>query len=96
MSTDFKRLEEVLINSEKILGEINNSLQNFNIETFHKLKESISFDAQNNWFVFDSGDGVQVNIVEIKVFRNKETAWGKVSVSINLLNSESVNFIFIK
>ncbi len=33
---------------------------------FHKLKESISFDAQNNWFVFDSGDGVQVNIVEIK------------------------------
>ena len=30
---------------------------------FHKLKESISFDAQNNWFVFDSGDGVQVNIV---------------------------------
>ena len=33
---------------------------------FHKLKESITFDAQNNWFVFDSGDGVRVNIIEIK------------------------------
>ncbi len=33
---------------------------------FHKLKESITFDAQNNWFVFDSGDGVRVNIVDIK------------------------------
>ncbi|RIZ68974.1 MAG: hypothetical protein D0528_05875 [Methylococcales bacterium] len=33
---------------------------------FHKLKESITFDAQNNWFVFDSGDGVRVKIVEIK------------------------------
>jgi len=33
---------------------------------FHKLKESITFDAQNNWLVFDSGDGVRVNIVEIK------------------------------
>ncbi len=33
---------------------------------FHKLKESITFDNQQNWLVFDSGDGVQVNIVEIK------------------------------
>jgi uncharacterized protein (TIGR04562 family) len=33
---------------------------------FHKLKESITFDDQHNWFVFDSGDGVRVNINEIK------------------------------
>ena len=33
---------------------------------FHKLKESIIFDDQQNWFVFDSGDGVRVNITEIK------------------------------
>jgi len=33
---------------------------------FHKLKESITFDDQQNWLVFDSGDGVQVNIIEIK------------------------------
>jgi uncharacterized protein (TIGR04562 family) len=33
---------------------------------FHKLKESITFDDQQNWFVFDSGDGVRVNIVDIK------------------------------
>ena len=33
---------------------------------FHKLKESITFDDQQNWLVFDSGDGVRVNIVEIK------------------------------
>ena len=33
---------------------------------FHKLNESITFDAQQNWFVFDSGDGVRVNIMEIK------------------------------
>jgi uncharacterized protein (TIGR04552 family) len=33
---------------------------------FHKLKESITFDDQQKWFVFDSGDGVRVNINEIK------------------------------
>jgi uncharacterized protein (TIGR04562 family) len=33
---------------------------------FHKLKESITFDDQQNWFVFNSGDGVRVNICEIK------------------------------
>ena len=33
---------------------------------FHKLKDSITFDDQQNWFVFDSGDGVRVNIMEIK------------------------------
>jgi uncharacterized protein (TIGR04562 family) len=33
---------------------------------FHKLKESITVDHQNNWFVFDSGDGVRVKIIEIK------------------------------
>jgi uncharacterized protein (TIGR04562 family) len=33
---------------------------------FHKLKESIAFDDQQNWFVFDTGDGVRVNIIEIK------------------------------
>ncbi|MFA5922616.1 MAG: hypothetical protein WC856_15225 [Methylococcaceae bacterium] len=33
---------------------------------FHKLKDSITFDDQQNWFVFDSGDGVRVNIIEIK------------------------------
>jgi uncharacterized protein (TIGR04562 family) len=33
---------------------------------FHKLKESIIFDDQQNWFVFNSGDGVRVNINEIK------------------------------
>ena len=33
---------------------------------FHKLKESITFDDQENWYVFDSGDGVRVNINEIK------------------------------
>ena len=33
---------------------------------FHKLKESITFDDHQNWFVFDSGDGVRVNIMEIK------------------------------
>ncbi len=33
---------------------------------FHKLKESITVDYQQNSFVFDSGDGVRVNIAEIK------------------------------
>ena len=33
---------------------------------FHKLKESITFDDQENWYVFDSGDGVRVKINEIK------------------------------
>ena len=33
---------------------------------FHKLKKSITFDDQQNWLVFDSGDGVRVNIIEIK------------------------------
>jgi len=33
---------------------------------FHKLKESITFDGQQNWLVFDSGDGVRVNIMQIK------------------------------
>ena len=33
---------------------------------FHKLKESITFDSQNSWFVFDSGDGVRVSIIEVK------------------------------
>jgi uncharacterized protein (TIGR04562 family) len=33
---------------------------------FHKLKESITFDDHQNWLVFDSGDGVRVNIIEIK------------------------------
>jgi uncharacterized protein (TIGR04562 family) len=33
---------------------------------FHRLKDSITFDDQHNWFVFDSGDGVLVNIMEIK------------------------------
>lgn len=33
---------------------------------FYKLKDSVTFDDQQNWFVFDSGDGVQVNIIEIK------------------------------
>jgi uncharacterized protein (TIGR04562 family) len=33
---------------------------------FHKLKESITFDDQQNWLVFDSGDGVRVSIIEIK------------------------------
>jgi uncharacterized protein (TIGR04562 family) len=33
---------------------------------FHKLKESITIDDQQNSFVFDSGDGVRVNITEIK------------------------------
>ncbi len=33
---------------------------------FHKLKDSVTFDDQQNWFIFDSGDGVQVNIIEIK------------------------------
>ena len=33
---------------------------------FHKLKDSITFDDQHNWLVFDSGDGVRVNIMEIK------------------------------
>ncbi len=33
---------------------------------FHKLKESISFDDQQNWLVFDSGDGVRVRIIDIK------------------------------
>ena len=33
---------------------------------FHKLKESITFAEQKNWHVFDSGDGVRVDITEIK------------------------------
>ena len=33
---------------------------------FHKLKESINVDSENKGFVFDSGDGVRVNIVDIK------------------------------
>jgi uncharacterized protein (TIGR04552 family) len=33
---------------------------------FHRLKQSISVDEQHNWLVFDSGDGVRVNIMEIK------------------------------
>ena len=33
---------------------------------FHKLRESVSIDADGQGFVFDSGDGVRVDIAEIK------------------------------
>jgi len=33
---------------------------------FHKLNDSITVDDQQNCYVFDSGDGVRVNIIEIK------------------------------
>ncbi len=33
---------------------------------FHKLKESIAFDPKKGCLVFNSGDGVEVDIVEIK------------------------------
>ncbi len=33
---------------------------------FHKLKESMTFDAKKGCLVFNSGDGVEVDIVEIK------------------------------
>jgi len=33
---------------------------------FHKLSESVSFDAQKNCLVFKSGDGVDVDIAQIK------------------------------
>ena len=33
---------------------------------FHKLKESVSWNDRNQCLVFDSGDGVQVDVAEIK------------------------------
>ncbi len=33
---------------------------------FHRLKESIKFDMKKKCLIFDSGDGVEVDIVEIK------------------------------
>lgn len=33
---------------------------------FHKLQESVRFDREKNCIVFNSGDGVEVDIVEIK------------------------------
>ncbi|MEW6601367.1 MAG: hypothetical protein AB1499_10400 [Nitrospirota bacterium] len=33
---------------------------------FHKLQESLSFDQEKNCLVFNSGDGVEVDILEIK------------------------------
>ena len=32
---------------------------------FHKLKESMTFDAKKSCQVFNSGDGVEVDIIEI-------------------------------
>jgi uncharacterized protein (TIGR04562 family) len=33
---------------------------------FHKLKESVTFDKERGCLVFNSGDGVEVDIVEVK------------------------------
>ena len=50
---------------------------------FHKLKDCISFDDQHNWYIFDSGDGVQVNIIEIKArLKSPESMFTKLGKNL--------------
>ena len=50
---------------------------------FHKLKDCITFDDQHNWYVFDSGDGVQVNIIEIKArLKSPESMFTKLGKNL--------------
>lgn len=50
---------------------------------FHKLKDCISFDDQQNWYVFNSGDGVQVNIIEIKArLKSPESMFTKLGKNL--------------
>ncbi len=47
---------------------------------FHKLKESIRHSSTHNGFIFDSGDGVQVNILEIKArLKSPESMFTKLA-----------------
>jgi uncharacterized protein (TIGR04562 family) len=46
---------------------------------FHKLKESLFIDSKHSGLIFDSGDGVRVNILEIKArLKSPESMFSKL------------------
>jgi len=50
---------------------------------FHKLKESLTFDADKGCLIFNSGDGVSVDIVEIKArLKSPESMFTKLGKDI--------------
>ncbi len=50
---------------------------------FHKLKESVTFDAEKECLIFDSGDGVAVEIVEIKArLKSPESMFTKLGKDV--------------
>jgi len=50
---------------------------------FHKLKDSVTFDAKKNFLVFNSGDGVEVDIVEIKArLKSPESMFTKLGKDV--------------
>ena len=50
---------------------------------FHKLKESLRFDELKGCFVFDSGDGVSVDVVEIKArLKSPESMFTKLGKDV--------------
>ena len=50
---------------------------------FHKLRESLVFDAEKECLVFNSGDGVEVNIAEIKArLKSPESMFMKLGKSV--------------
>ncbi len=50
---------------------------------FHKLKESLMFDENKSCFVFNSGDGVFVDIVEIKArLKSPESMFTKIGKDV--------------
>ena len=50
---------------------------------FHKLKESMTFDRAKSCLVFNSGDGVEVDIVEVKArLKSPESMFTKLGKSV--------------
>jgi uncharacterized protein (TIGR04562 family) len=50
---------------------------------FHKLKESLTFDENKGCFVFDSGDGVSVDVAEIKArLKSPESMFTKLGKDV--------------
>jgi len=50
---------------------------------FHKLKDSLMFDAKKGCLVFNSGDGVEVDIAEIKArLKSPESMFTKLGKSV--------------
>ncbi len=50
---------------------------------FHKLKESMTFDKEKGCLVFNSGDGVEVDIVDIKArLKSPESMFTKLGKDV--------------